>query len=158
MYLPMPSSAAIPLNWLRWLNNNKPENPTKTCVCGIFCCNFAPEFKTTFVWRQDFRWCWRRRSDSGTGHTRLATERWVRQWGREWSRKSIANEREDITQFNIRNFYAHSTRRRTIPSHNISSSCSINKALSEAKTLLKRERKSKKRIKTKSCVKMWCSE
>lgn len=49
---------------------------------------------------------------------------------------------EDITQFNIRSFYGHSTRRRTIPSHNISSSCSINKALSEAKTLLKRERKS----------------
>ncbi len=44
----------------------------------------------------------------------------------------IANDREDITQFNIRNFYAHSTRRRTIPSHNISS-CSINKALSEAR-------------------------
>ena len=47
---------------------------------------------------------------------------------------------EDITQLNIRSFYDHSRRRRTIPSHNISSSCSINKALSEAKTVEKNKK------------------
>ena len=92
-------------------------------------------------------------TSSGTGHTRLATEKWVMErMQKNNPKRSLVNEWRGYNIVNTRSFYGSFQAQKNYPLAKYI--FLLNKHSRERNEHLIGERKSKKRIKTKSCVKM----